>query len=1541
MAESYRGLTVKIGGDTTSLQNALKAASSAAAQTQGQLRRIRSALSMDPSSTEALAMKLRLAGERAVSLNSRLSTLKGALAQLDEKGIGRVADETENASLRAAQAKDAYNAVTAELARMYNQIERATGLDPEGNMKLSKISEEAREAYEEFKRLSGIDLTKNVNAQEAVQSMRELGLVTDDVADRVRELGDAHQQAQAELELSKQVAQYRDLKVEITRTTSELSEMSREIANMQLARFDTAQFAKANAEIKQLDAAAGTLDSQLRRVNEALSLNPRDAEAVALKITTLGQQAEVAQSKLGLVQQKLDALRSAGVDKVAASQKDVAAYAEETARRYAEMTQRASAAKAEVANLEAEAKGLETTGKASGEAWERLQSDISEAKAKLAALNDEAERSKSAMETGQMAKEYEELGVAAAEARAKVASANDELKSMGKSGSFQTNLKALGATLTGSLTPAIVGFASKAVDAADTMDSAFRNMKKTVDGTEQQFEGLRKAAVDFSMSHVTTADQILEIQSLGGQMGVAVEGLQSFAEVISNLDIATDINAEDAATQLGQLASITHMTSDEYSKFGDAIVRLGNNMPSQESAIMDVSSRIGSMSTLMGMSVPQILAWSNAIASTGQNSESAGTAISNTMSDIEAAVGAGGDKLATFAEVAGMSAEQFKNEWGNNASGTLKAFIQGLKSLEESGDSATNKLSELGINGAQQTRALLGLTQTVDTLDDSLAMSQDAWDGVSDQWGAAGDAAREAAQKSEGFSGALGRLQNTFTALKAELGEAAAPSITMAADALKELYEAFSSLPDGAKSAVVGLGGLAAAAGPVITSASVTRDAFSKLRGTLTPSNKALLEAVQASVGVSSGMSGVKEAAASAASATGKLAVSQKAFNVAAGVGSKALSLLKYGAVAGGVMLLVAAYNHYAEQQKKAAERQELLTSATRTFADVARDAASGAKSQAKGLGEVKSGAEECLQSLSELNSSTGERLSSLETEKATLDEYVRTIDELGGKSSLTATEQERLKSAVAGYNKITGESVEVTDASTGSLSKSTEEIDKNAEAWKRNAEAQAYQELGVEYTKQQASAKLALEKANANLAEEQSKLSKVTEEWHQLVGDGTDLTVLQTDKAQKLAQELTKQQEATKGARTEVLEAQSAYNSASESVDQLAASAAALTEEVAPFKQALVDMGEEAQSAAGDMHLTMDQLAVKLQEGGVSIEALEGIGSEGFANLAAACHGSIDDMIEMLVSYNGTPLLDKEGKVQVDYAKVMDAYGNVLIWNDGRLEDKSGNAIVYYTEVTDAMGQVYTWNGTELLPKEATAESKGNIPDGSAEEKVEDYNDAVDDIKDKSPTLDAKGNVIDGDAATKTWDLVEAIRNLNDKEVTVSVKQRATYTAVHLPNAAGGFRGAPQYHADGGIVTRAALIDATNIVGEAGAEAIVPLTNRRYAQPFVDMIADAVNSRVAESVREAVDHSQMAARALEWERELSALASEPTDVRVSLDTDGMAQKVASAVRRGLDGLATGNNYYIGDTRVTTMGEREFADAFVRLMVEFGRLEMT
>ncbi len=85
MAVTYKGLTVKFGGDTTELSAALKSLSAESRKTQSDLKDINKALKLDPGNTELLEQKVRSLNKAYDETKSRLSAYKDALADLEER----------------------------------------------------------------------------------------------------------------------------------------------------------------------------------------------------------------------------------------------------------------------------------------------------------------------------------------------------------------------------------------------------------------------------------------------------------------------------------------------------------------------------------------------------------------------------------------------------------------------------------------------------------------------------------------------------------------------------------------------------------------------------------------------------------------------------------------------------------------------------------------------------------------------------------------------------------------------------------------------------------------------------------------------------------------------------------------------------------------------------------------------------------------------------------------------------------------------------------------------------------------------------------------------------------------------------------------------------------------------------------------------------------------------------------------------------------------------------------------------------------------
>lgn len=258
----------------------------------------------------------------------------------------------------------------------------------------------------------------------------------------------------------------------------------------------------------------------------------------------------------------------------------------------------------------------------------------------------------------------------------------------------------------------------------------------------------------------------------------------------------------------------------------------------------------------------------------------------------------------------------------------------------------------------------------------------------------------------------------------------------------------------------------------------------------------------------------------------------------------------------------------------------------------------------------------------------------------------------------------------------------------------------------------------------------------------------------------------------------------------------------------------------------------------------TVDDFARKCADAGLTADDFADMSADSFKTVLDSCDGDLGKAIETIGLYNSVPLVGKEGEVNVDDARLYDALGNVYTWNGTELVDKYGHAAVDGTSVTDATGTVWEWNGTALVSKEADATVTGNAVTGDAEGNVDNAQAAIDRLSDKSVSVRADGNAANGSAASNIWNTVAAIGQLAGKTITNFVN--TVFGETH--NARGGFRphadGGYRLHAAGAIATRAVPLD---IVGEDGAEAIVPLTNRRYAKPFVDMIAEGVAGRAAQ----------------------------------------------------------------------------------------------
>lgn len=511
-----------------------------------------------------------------------------------------------------------------------------------------------------------------------------------------------------------------------------------------------------------------------------------------------------------------------------------------------------------------------------------------------------------------------------------------------------------------------------------------------------------------------------------------------------------------------------------------------------------------------------------------------------------------------------------------------------------------------------------------------------------------------------------------------------------------------------------------------------------------------------------------------------------------------------------------------------------------------------------------------------------------------TYNEAAEIISEYTGKTELNAEAQGKVMWAVRELNKALGTNITAQDVMNGKYTDANGKIHelkssildlietKKKEAI-LEANAKNISELyskRAEDVKAAASAQQAYNEALARAAEAQAAFDKD----------------YNTRKDWGLRDKWSEAQKAVDDCKKSLDEANGALDSDNSAIQEVNKSMGEMSTQAGFLQQVLEGMG--ASSHLDELQIKIKNVSQALADAGVHSSELEQIGRDGFNRLADSCKGNIAQMVAAIKNFDNTPIKNKKGEVIADSTSLVDAQGKLYVWNGTELIDKETQATADTTEVVDGTGHVLEWDGTNLDTKDATA-----TVDSDSVQEATDRNNEYND----TPPQDASASEdVDSDSVQEAADRNTEL-NSNPPE-----DQHATITIDHVVNnivnwfenvigdnghgmhATGGIRthadGGVRMHAEGGaIATRAMPLD---IVGEDGAEAIVPLTNRKYSQPFADIIA--------EGVAEKLDNKENIAHLEAIERLLVQLTQK--DANVYLDSSKVSSALVSRACASMEG---------------------------------------
>ncbi len=376
------------------------------------------------------------------------------------------------------------------------------------------------------------------------------------------------------------------------------------------------------------------------------------------------------------------------------------------------------------------------------------------------------------------------------------------------------------------------------INTAASFETAFTGVRKTVELTESEFEKLRSQFKDLSKEIPVTFEELSSIGEIAGQLGVeGVDNIIKFTKTIADIAVTTNLTSEEAATAFARIANVMDEPISNVDRMGAAIVDLGNNFATSEQEIVNMATRLVGAGKTIGFSTQEIFGMSAALSALGIRSEMGGSAVSRALIVISKAVFAAditfeefaktsnltGDELeaafekttsdvAKFAEVAGISIDEFSKAWKEKPVDAFSKVIIGLKGISDSGGNTFGVLDDLDLKSIRITDTMLRLAGSQDGIQGAVDKSNEAWEENT--------ALTEEAEKRYATTDSqVTILKNKFSSLKDDMGRTLIPAFISLVDILGKVIGWLEKHPTLTKFAIAALAigsALAIVVGPLL-----------------------------------------------------------------------------------------------------------------------------------------------------------------------------------------------------------------------------------------------------------------------------------------------------------------------------------------------------------------------------------------------------------------------------------------------------------------------------------------------------------------------------------------------------------------------------------------------------------------------------------------------------------------------------------------------------------------------------------------------------
>lgn len=333
---------------------------------------------------------------------------------------------------------------------------------------------------------------------------------------------------------------------------------------------------------------------------------------------------------------------------------------------------------------------------------------------------------------------------------------------------------------------AMIGFGAIAVTTFAKFESAFTSVERTsgLDNTNGKLSELRESLLEISRIIPVAFQDVSAIATLGAQMGIAAEALDSFSITVAQFSAITGISVEQAAMGFGRLSQMLDVPTSKFENLSSAITFAGVNSVATDTEILRMAESIGVAANQAGFSADQVIGLSAALASLKVRPEEARGVITRLFREFSKEAELGTVRMGDFAKIVGVGVDEAKALLQQDPSQFFTRFLKGAKAT----GTLDLAITQLGITNTRELRVIQSLANNIGVLESSMVDANEQF--------LLGEYSAEAYGKvADDLQSKLTILNNQLAELGANFGEGIAIAIKPIIDLLNGFLNVANKIP--------------------------------------------------------------------------------------------------------------------------------------------------------------------------------------------------------------------------------------------------------------------------------------------------------------------------------------------------------------------------------------------------------------------------------------------------------------------------------------------------------------------------------------------------------------------------------------------------------------------------------------------------------------------------------------------------------------------------------------------------------------------------